>query len=108
MKHLAHAAFAYLCRDVVDAEAGAWSETQVADYMGLEGTWTGLVLCNAAGFNDGDSAAATKRFSEAVTVERLARSSVGQRIGLLSRGSQVRVLSGAPTRFASWPRRDNL
>jgi hypothetical protein len=32
---------------------------------------------NAAGFNDGDSAAATKRFSEAVTVERLARSSVG-------------------------------
>ena len=36
-KHLAHAAFAYLSRDVVDAEAGAWSETQVADYMGQAG-----------------------------------------------------------------------
>jgi len=36
-KHLTHAAFAYLSRDVVDAEAGAWSETQVADYMDQTG-----------------------------------------------------------------------
>jgi hypothetical protein len=34
-----------------------------------------------------------------------ARSSVGQSTGLLSRGSKVRVLPGAPLRFATWPRR---
>lgn len=46
--HLPHPAFANLGGNLVDAEASAGAEGQVADYMGLEELRTGLVPARAA------------------------------------------------------------